>query len=253
MTEKSSCSLFLGDCLEVMQQIPDSSVDMVLVDLPYGTTSCSWDSVLPFDSLWKHYMRVCRKNAAIVMTSVQPFTTSLIASNMKAYKYSWTWVKHHATGHLNAKKRPMKLTEDISVFSFGTLPYYPQGVTSINKPMKNSNSDCSRGTGNKTSTVSGGLKKEYVQTITGYPRNVLNFKSENANKDHPTQKPVALMEYLIRTYTTEGQTVLDNCMGSGTTGVACAISRRSFIGIELDPTYFGLAKLRIEDAFRGEK
>ena len=245
----STVRLFNGDCLEVLNTIPDSSVDLVLADLPYGTTACAWDAVIPFDLLWEQYRRVCRPGAAIVLTASQPFTTSLIASNMAMFKYCWVWVKNHVTGHLNAKKRPMKQTEDVVVFCAETPPYYPQGTTEVNKPAKNSDSDCRRGKGNKTSTVSGGLQKEYIQTATGYPRNVLRIQSATKTV-HPTQKPVELMEYLIRTYTTEGQTVLDNTMGSGTTGVACVNTGRNFIGIELDKRFFGMASSRIDLAIK---
>ena len=239
-------SLMQGNCLELFPQIPDNSVDMVLADLPYGTTACKWDTIIDLDLLWEQYKRVCKPEAAIVLTASQPFTTTLIASNMKMFKYCWVWVKNHATGHLNARKRPMKQTEDVVVFCNQTPPYFPQGITPVNKVVTNSDSDCRRGDGNKTSTVSGGLRKEYMQHATGYPRDVLNFVSANGNKQHPTQKPVALMEYLVQTYTEPGQVVLDNTMGSGTTGVACVKTGRGFIGMELDPKFFEVAKQRIE-------
>ena len=238
----------LGDCLEKMKEIPDGSVDMVMADLPYGTTACKWDSVIPFEPLWAAYRRVCKKNAAIVLTASQPFTTVMINSNFAQFKYCWIWEKSVCGDVFNAKNKPLKKHEDICVFSEGTtangsdrkMPYYPQGLRAINKKVKN------------TETVRAFFaprpshKAEYVQESTGYPTSVLRF--DNDKGLHPTQKPVALMEYLIRTYTNEGQTVLDNTMGSGTTGVACVNTGRRFIGIERDETYFKIAQERIEKA-----
>ena len=241
--------LLHGDCLELMAQIPDGSVDMVLCDLPYGTTACKWDSVIPFDPLWAHYKRVIKRNGAVVLTASQPFTTALGASNLEWLRYSWYWRKTRATGHLNAKKMPMKDIEDVLVFYARPPTYNPQGLAALGKVQKNSASHIARGvSSDPTSVVTGGITRgTYVQEATGYPRQVLDFPSEG-NTVHPTQKPVALMEYLIRTYTNEGETVLDNCMGSGTTGVACANTGRNFIGIEKDDKYFAIAKARIEAA-----
>lgn len=239
-----------GDCLDIMKTIPDGVVDMILCDLPYGTTACKWDTIIPFEPLWEQYKRVIRGNGAIVLTASQPFTTAVGASNISALKYSWVWDKMHPTGHLNAKKRPRKGFEDILVFSAGQTIYNPQGLVRVDKEMKNSRSHCARGANNVTSTVSGGMRSApYVQEFTNYPDGILRIKSANGNKEHPTQKPVALMEYMIRTYTNEGAIVLDNCMGSGTTGVACANTGRKFIGIEKDEGYFQKAKIRIEAAF----
>jgi len=235
-----------GDCLELMRDLPDGSVDMVLTDPPYGTTQCKWDSVIPFEPMWEQLKRVTKRNSAIVLTASQPFTSVLGASQISMLKYSWYWRKTRATGHLNAKKMPMKDVEDILVF-YADLPNYnPQGIVKVNKIQKNSASHIARGiTSEATSVVTGGItKKEYAQENTGYPRQVLDFQSEGKTV-HPTQKPVALMEYLIRTYTNEGETVLDFTMGSGTTGVACANTGRSFIGIELDEGYFNIARKRI--------
>lgn len=240
--------LYLGDCLAEMKKIPDSSVDLVLCDLPYGTTSCKWDTILPFEKLWEEYNRVAKINAAFVLFGNQPFTSALGASNLPNLQYSWHWDKSHATGHLNAKKRPMKQFEDILVFYRKQPTYNPQNLIFSPKPMKNSDSHCQRGGENKTSTVSGGLKKEYIQEFTNYPRDLLKFKSCNGNKEHPTQKPVLLLEYLIKTYTNNEDIVLDNCMGSGSTGVACKNLNRNFIGIEKDENYFNIAKQRIENA-----
>lgn len=242
-------NLMRGDCLERMKEIPDGSMDMILCDLPYGTTACKWDSVIPFEPLWEQYHRIAKKNAAIVLTASQPFSTALGASNLKMLKYQWYWRKTRATGHLNAKKMPMKDVEDVLVFYRKQPVYNPQGVIKVDVMQHNSKSDSLRGKGtDATSVVTGGIKfKPYKQTLTNYPRQVIDFNSEGKTV-HPTQKPVALMEYLIRTYTNEGDTVLDNCMGSGSTGVACVNTNRNFIGIELDQGYFDIAVNRIKDA-----
>lgn len=242
-------NLMLGDCLELMRDIPDGSVDMILCDLPYGTTACKWDSVIPFAPLWEQYRRIIKGNGAIVLTASQPFTSALGASNLGDLKYSWYWRKSRATGHLNAKKMPMKDVEDILVFYKGAPSYNPQGIKPLGKINKNSASNRARGVSrDATSVVSGGITRvEYNQESTGYPRRILDYKSEGGTL-HPTQKPVALMEYLIRTYTNEGETVLDNCIGSGTTGVACVNTGRNFIGMEMDAGYFEIARKRIEAA-----
>lgn len=243
--------LMLGDCLERMGEIPDGSVDMVLCDLPYGTTANSWDSIVPFERLWLEYLRVCV--GPVVLTAAQPFTSLVVAAAIKDYWHSWTWIKPRPTGFQNAKKQPLRATEDILVFRRGT--YNPQGLRRIDKVCRNSKST---GGGNvrndvEASSGKGSLRTpgaSYVQEFTNYPRNVLEFGLDERTKVHPTQKPVALMEYLIRTYTNEGDTVLDNTMGSGTTGVACVNTGRNFIGIERDPAYFEIAKKRIEAANR---
>ena len=242
--------LKLGDTLERMKEIPDGSVDMVMCDLPYGTTACKWDSVIPFEPLWEAYRRVCKKNAAIVLTASQPFTSALGASNLGMLQYSWYWRKTRATGHLNAKKRPMKDVEDALVFYRSQPTYNPQGLIHSPRSVKNSASDIARGVSTEAcATVTGGITSEiYTQEFTNYPRQILDFPSEGATT-HPTQKPVALMEYLIKTYTNPGETVLDNTMGSGTTGVACMNTRRNFIGIERDENYFAICNERIGKAF----
>lgn len=227
-------TLLHGDCLERMKEIPDESVDMVMCDLPYGTTQNKWDSVIPLESLWSAYRRVCKTNAAIVLTASQPFTSALGASNLAGLRYAWVWEKSAATGHLNAKRMPMKSHEDILVFSDAPHIYYPQGLQPLGKMVKRGNNGDNFG---KSGT-------ENFQEWTNYPRSMLRFASDSGAV-HPTQKPVALMEYLIRTYTNEGQTVLDNCMGSGTTGVACKNTGRNFIGIERDADYFKIASDRI--------
>jgi site-specific DNA-methyltransferase (adenine-specific) len=241
--------LINGDCLEEMAKLPDNSVDMVLTDPPYGTTACKWDSVIPFGPMWEHLKRISKKNAAIVMTASQPFTSVLGFSNVALLKYQWIWRKSRATGHLNAKKMPMKDCEDILVFYEKQPTYNPQGLVRCDRVVWNSKSDSLRGKEtDPTSVVTGGIEhKQYTQAYTGYPRQVLDIASEGRTK-HPTQKPVALMEYLIKTYTNESETVLDFTMGSGTTGVACANLGRDFIGIELDAGYFEIARKRIDDA-----
>jgi len=243
-----NATLYIGDCLEVMAGLPDASVDMILCDLPYGTTACKWDTVIPFEPLWAQYRRVAKRNAAIVLTASQPFTTALIASNMREFRYCWVWDKQVGRGHLVAKKRPMARHEDVAVFYRAAPSYLPQMVMKA-KPEKGSAVERSR------TTICGGVttgdKNATVMRTHSYPQTILSIGSEsNKGKSHPTQKPVALMEYLIRTYTREGETVLDNCMGSGTTGVACANLRRAFIGIEREVKYFDIACRRIEDAQR---
>lgn len=223
--------LMQGDCLERMKEIPSGSVDMILCDLPYGTTACKWDTVIPFEPLWEQYRRIAKKDAAIVLTASQPFTTALIASNMRDFRYCWIYQKNNPTGFLDAQRRPMNDYEDVCVFSRAATTYNPQGV--IPKKTK------------KTTEVYGAFGFEYETTGANYPRRVIQFQRPNKTL-HPTQKPVALMEYLIRTYTQEGETVLDNCMGSGTTGVACVRTSRNFIGIERDEGYFKIAQDRIE-------
>lgn len=229
--------LMQGDCLELMASIPDGSVDMVLCDLPYGTTQNKWDSVIPFETLWAHYWRVLKKNGAVVLTAAQPFTSALVMSQPKAFKYQWVWEKSQATGHLNAKHMPMRIHEDVLVFAIGKPIYSPQGLEPYNKITRRGNNGTNFG-------VSG---LENFQEFTNYPRSILRFKNDSKTK-HPTQKPVALMEYLIKTYTNEGETILDNCMGSGTTGVACVNTGRNFIGIERDEKYFQIAQERIANA-----
>lgn len=223
---------YLSDCFDVMAQAPDNSVDMILCDLPYGTTQNKWDSVLPLDKLWAEYWRVCKPNAPIVLTAAQPFTTALIASQLDKFKYNWTWQKGKPTGHLNAKKQPLRETEDVTVFYKEQCLYNPQGTIPTNKQAKRTNrgnyGDCS---------------KETTQLVTNYPTTIISFKSETGFQ--PTQKPVALFEYLIRTYTNEGDLVLDNCAGSGTTAIACENTNRRWICIEKEEEYANKAVERI--------
>ena len=236
-------NLMHGDCLEMMASIPDGSVDMVLCDLPYGTTQNKWDSVIPFEPLWAHYKRICK--GAIVLTAAQPFTSALVMSNARMFRYQWVWEKTQAVGHLNAWRRPMQLHEDVVVFSAAAPPYFP---IIIDKPVENQRPITAR---TKPSSNYGTHKLDAHRCPPdkSMPRSIVKFTNVQGQV-HPTQKPVALMEYLIRTYTNEGETVLDNCMGSGTTGVACVNTGRNFIGIEQDEKYFNIAKQRIEDAMQ---
>ena len=225
-------TLLQGDCLEVMKTLADKSVDLIMCDLPYGTTQNKWDVVIPLDRLWVQYRRLCK--GAVVLTASQPFTSALIMSNLDWFKYCWVWEKGAATGHLNAKRMPMKLHEDVVVFSGGVSPYNPQDLQPYNKITKRGNNGTNFG-------VSG---KENFQEFTNYPRSIIRIPADG-KAVHPTQKPVALMEYLIKTYSNEGDTVLDNTMGSGSTGIACRNTGRNFIGIEYDEKYFQIAKERI--------
>ena len=235
-----------GDCLELMQNIPDKSIDMILCDLPYGTTRNSWDTVIPFEPMWEQYNRVIKSNGAIVLFAQTPFDKILGASNIGMLKYEWIWEKNKATGHLNAKKMPMKAHENILVF-YKQLPVYnPQGLIEKKKPTINKGNRGTK-TGGAGGSNYGISNKDAVQTHTGYPRDIIYFAVDSKAEFHPTQKPVALLEYLIKTYTLEGETVLDNCMGSGSTGVACINTNRNFIGIELDKNYFDIATKRIEN------
>lgn len=226
-----------GDCLELMRDIPDGSVDMILADPPYGTTRNKWDSVIPLDKMWERFRRIAKRDAAICIFSQQPFTAELINSNRKDFRYEWIWQKPQATGFLNANRMPMKSHENICVFYQSLPAYTPQytlgGYTHKNRhaPSKN------YGKYNQIVTVSDGRR---------YPKDVIQFNIENGA--HPTQKPVPLLEYLIQTYTYEGATVLDPCMGSGSTGVACVHTGREFIGMELDAGYFEIADKRIREA-----
>lgn len=235
--------LIQGDCLEEMKNIPDGSIDMILTDLPYGTTKCKWDSIIDLGLMWLQFKRVVSDRAAIVLFGSQPFTSRLVSSNYDMFKYGMIWKKSKAGGFLNAKHRPLKNHEDIAVFSSGgcttgsksPMYYNPQGLQFFGKMVTQG------GTG---STMSRALPESIYQESTNYPRTVLEFPSQGKTV-HPTQKPVALLEYLIKTYTDEGMTVLDATMGSGSTGVACVNTNRNFIGIEQDAGYFKICEERI--------
>ena len=231
--------LHLGDCLDVMQGIPDGSVDMVMTDPPFGTTACKWDSVIPFEPMWAQLKRIVKPNGAIVLMASQPFTSALVMSNVKMFKYCWIWDKKQCGNPLNAKRQPLRVTEDICVF--GCTTYRPQMRTGRMRK---------KGGINKQPETTGLVKLDY-HTFNDqyYPTNILEITNANRhNRQHPTQKPVALMEYMIRTYTNPGETVLDFTCGSGTTGVAAANTGRKFIGIEMDADYFTIAQARIQKA-----
>lgn len=228
--------LWHGDCLELMKDIPDKSIDMILCDLPYGTTACKWDVIIPFEPLWEQYNRIIKDNGAIVLFGSEPFSSYLRMSNIKNFKYDWIWNKKLAGNGILAKKQPLKIHEIVSVFNSGI--YIPQMTKGrYRKKM-----------GLKESEITGGNSfAKQTENDLYYPQTIQEFSTANMRKGrlHPTQKPVALLEYLIKTYTNEGETVLDNCMGSGSTGVACKNLNRKFIGIELDDTYYEIAKNRI--------
>ena len=236
--------LYNGDCLELMKNIPDGSVDLVLTDPPYGTTACKWDSVIPFEPMWEQLNRIIKPNGAICLFGSEPFSSALRMSNIKNFKYDWIWEKTKASGHLNAKIMPLKAHETISVFLKEKCFYYPQGLHPVSKIQKKKDTKTTIGNGYSSY---GKNNKTTVQSVGGYPRSVLKF-SKPSKSLHPTQKPIALLEYLIKTYTNEGETVLDFTMGSGSCGVASVNTNRNFIGIELDKGYFDIAEKRIKEA-----
>lgn len=226
------------DCLQGMKEIPDGSVDMILSDLPYGSTACLWDSVLPFDQLWSQYNRVLKPNGAAVLFAAQPFTTKLIQSNRRAFRYCWYWLKNISTGFTFAKFQPLRSVEEICVFYKKHGTYNPQGLQAIADPRP------TRKVWHKESIYRPEpLSHEYTPRFKNYPKNVLHFNTERGL--HPTQKPVPLLEYLVRTYTNPGDVVLDNCMGSGSTAVACIRTGRNFLGYELNADYHRLALERV--------
>lgn len=241
--------LFKGDCLELLKNIPDGSVDMVLTDPPYGTTACKWDTVINLDKMWLELKRVIKPNGAIVLFGSEPFSSTLRLSNLKGYKYDLYWKKEKPTNFFQLKKRFGKSTEIISVFYKGQCTYNPQKYT-VEHRIKNKPKG-------KHNSIITGVNKEvvpYQDDGTRYPDDVLEFRREQLGTTvHPTQKPVALIEYLIKTYTNEGEVVLDFTMGSGTTGVGCVNTNRSFIGIEMDDKYFDIAENRIKDAVKAKE
>jgi len=241
----------LGDCLEVMKKIDDKSIDMILCDLPYGTTACKWDVVIPFEPLWKQYNRIIKENGAIVLTASQPFTTNLINSNKKYFKYCWYWKKTKAIGFQHSKNMPMKIIENICVFSINSIGhesqlgkkrmnYFPQGVKNAKEKVVSKVWH-----GNMMGKRDKQIGKKYMAK-TGFPNDLLEFKQPIGKQSiHPTQKPVSLFEYLIKTYTNEGDLVLDNCAGSGTTAIACINTNRNYICIEKEPKYVDVIRNRI--------
>jgi site-specific DNA-methyltransferase (adenine-specific) len=243
--------LYQGDCLEIMQTMADKSVDMILCDLPYGTTKCSWDIIIPFDKLWEQYERIIKDNGAILLFGNEPFASVLRLSNVKLYKYDWYWQKERLTNITQVKKRCGKVVETISVFYKQQPTYNPQ-MTKYDGPKRTNK--VKEGKLGSLVDSQGKKVKEYVDTGYRYPIQVVQFKRDSLKSNlHPTQKPVALLEYLIKTYTNEQDVVLDNCMGSGSTGVACRNLNRQFIGIELEPYYFNIAKNRINQQLDNNK
>ena len=237
--------LLQGDCLELMEDIPDKSIDMILCDLPYGTTKCSWDVLIPFEPLWEQYNRVIKDNGVICLFGQEPFSSFLRVSNINNYKYDIYWKKERITNINQVKKRVEKTIETISIFYKKQCTYNPQMIKYNGQPRTNKVKN------GKMGVLTDQQEKkviEYKDTGWRYPTQVWKFQRDCLTSNlHPTQKPVALLEELIKTYTNEDETVLDNCMGSGSTGVACIHTNRNFIGIELDETYFNIAKERIEE------
>jgi site-specific DNA-methyltransferase (adenine-specific) len=257
IADVSGSALFNADCMDIMPLIPDNSIDMILCDLPYGTTKCKWDVVIPFDRLWEQYNRIAKPNSCIALFGNEPFSSALRLSNLSAYRYDWYWQKDKAANFLFGNKMPLKVIEIISVF-YSALPTYnpqketnPKGISKrhlspnpskISKNVKEVMGDSWKETEMDETQNYHGKNYEADKLL---PKQLIYFSREQRGKVHPTQKPVTLAEYLIKTYTKENETVLDNCMGSGTTGVACKNLNRKFIGIELDPKYFEIAKARV--------
>lgn len=232
------------DCIKGMQRIEERSIDLILTDLPYNVTDCNWDKIIPFPSLWEQYNRIIKDNGAIVLFSIQPFTTKLINSNLKHFRYCWYWKKNNKTGFAFAKYQPMRCIEDICVFYKQAPTYNPQGLKKVEKPiLRQSKRERENGI-----FKAGALAKPYKTTFTNYPVHLLQFANEatsNKNRLHPTQKPLALCEYLIKTYTNEGDTVLDSCCGSGTTLLAAKNTGRNYIGFETDAGYYNITVQRL--------
>lgn len=240
-----SIKLMYGDCLERMKEIPSGSVDMILADPPYGTTQCKWDSIIPLAPMWEQLKRIIKPNGAIVMTAAQPFTSVLVCSNLDMFKYDWVWEKPSAKGHLNAKKQPMRAHESILVFYNKQPTYNPEMTDGHTRKVSFKRKELNSDVYNKNTA------DVFYDSTKRYPRSVQLIKQDTQKCSlHPTQKPVALMEYLIKTYTNQGETVLDFTMGSGTTGVACINTGREFIGIELDADIFQVATDRINVAIK---
>lgn len=238
--------IYQGGCLELMKGIPDESIDMILCDLPYGTTKCKWDIIIPFDDLWEQYNRIIKERGAIVLFGSEPFASNLRLSNLKHYKYDWHWIKSKGQGFFNVKKMPLKTIETISVFYKKLPTYNPQGIIEYGKTIVNPQGKLDNA--NHMSGHNGGnvKTKEYVREFTNYPRQELEF-GVVGRPLHNTQKPVDLLEYLIKTYTVEGETVLDNCIGSGSTAIAAINTNRNYIGIELEQEYVDITIKRINE------
>lgn len=241
MLEKNK--LYLGDCLELMKDIDDNSIDLILCDLPYGTTQCAWDTIIPFAPLWQQYERIIKPNGVICLTAAQPFTSALIMSNPNLFKYELIWEKTHPKNHLNAKKQPMRAHENILIFYKKPPTYNPQKTYGHKRKVAHTNYT-KEADGN--SVYGKEVRKTSYDSTERYPTSVQTISNADlTNLIHPTQKPVPLMEWLIKTYTNKGDLVLDNCFGSGTTGIACISTERNFIGIEKEKKYFDKANERI--------
>lgn len=239
------------DCIEGMRLIGNQAIDMILCDLPYGTTVCKWDTIIPFDLLWEQYNRIIKKNGAILLFSQEPFTSQLINSNIHNFKYKWIWQKTKATGFPMANYRPLKSFEEILLFTDAPCTYTqnnekgtynPQGLQECNRIKKRSSSKHLI-----TSSSGGNMESEYVVKFENYPKDIITFSNGKKKNIHPCEKPVELLEYLIKTYSNENELVLDNCIGSGTTAIACLNTNRNYIGFELDTTYYNLANERIQN------
>jgi len=247
--------VYSGDCLEVMKDIPDKSIDMILCDLPYGTTACSWDRIIPFEPLWEQYKRIIKDNGAIVLSANEPFATLLRMSNMKEYKYDWIWNKNRGGNFVSANYQPMKVHEVICVFGKFPITFNPKKIKNYN-PQMDKGKPYSRGkirnvNWNGSDVKTGGFHNNFEGLR--FPQSIINISNKNNNSLHPTQKPVALFEYLIKTYSNKGDLVLDNCIGSGTTAVACINTNRNFIGMELEQKYVDIANKRIEETLKQTK
>lgn len=233
--------IYNGNCIEIMKNIPEKSIDMILCDLPYGTTECKWDTIIPFENVWQEYKRIIKDGGTIALFGSEPFSSKLRMSNISMYKYDWFWDKQIPSGMGLAKYQPMRQIENISIFSKGKTKYYPQMIKR-DKPIKSGGTKYSPSAPVLTRIDNKNFSRTYEYKN---PISLLSFPKVRKGSIHPTQKPVALLEYLIKTYTLEGETVLDNCMGSGSTGVACLNTNRKFIGIEIDKEYFEIAKNRL--------
>lgn len=241
--------ILLGDCLELMKDIPNGSVDMILCDLPYGTTACKWDTIIPFEPLWEQYERIIKPNGAIVLTASQPFTSALVMSNPKLFKYEWIWKKTRYSGNLNATRMPLKAHENILVFAKGKAPYYPiktDAPEHLIDKRKNVNPSIVKD-GGAYNGSKGFVNIRKKDDGTRYPTTVQEFKNPNNNSLHPTQKPIELFEYLVKTYTIENELVLDNTAGSGTTAIACLNTNRQFIVMEKEQEYYDIILKRVGD------
>lgn len=246
--------LYRGDCLEVMKNIPDNSIDCIICDPPYGTTPIKWDNALPFNALWKEYDRIAKDSAAIIVFAQEPFSSYLRLSNIKNYRYDWYWEKERLTNVFQVKRRCGKTVENIVVFYKKQCTYNPQKYPHTGRKVTNKIGENARWSVTQSGYEQKTKPFEYIDDGSRHPTQVLRINRDNPRKrEHPTQKPVALLEYLVKTYTNEGDTVLDNCMGSGTTGVACRNLNRNFIGIEIDERYFNIAKERIEEKWQKQQ